>query len=74
MGMVRLEFGSFSTCWMPTAIVSPSEFKARTAQMLAAVKTTEKEIVLTQPRGPAGPRAPSCRISMHQRSGMRSSC
>ena len=33
---------------MPTAIVSVSEFKARAAQMLAEMKATEKEIVLTQ--------------------------
>ena len=37
---------------MPTAIVSLSEFKARAAQMLAELKATEKEIVLTQ-RGAA---------------------
>lgn len=37
---------------MPTAIVSLSEFKARAAQMLAEMKATEKEIVLTQ-RGAA---------------------
>ena len=37
---------------MPTAIVSLSEFKARAAQMLAEMKATEKEIVVTQ-RGAA---------------------
>ena len=37
---------------MPTEIVSLSEFKARAAQMLAEMKATEKQIVLTQ-RGAA---------------------
>ncbi len=37
---------------MPTAVVSLTEFKARAAQMLADVKATEQEIVLTQ-RGAA---------------------
>ena len=37
---------------MPTAIVSLSEFKARAAQMLAEMKATETEIVVTQ-RGAA---------------------
>ena len=37
---------------MPTAVVSLTEFKAKAAQMLAELKATEKEIVLTQ-RGAA---------------------
>ena len=38
---------------MPTAVVSLTEFKAKAAQMLAELKATEQEIVLTQ-RGAAG--------------------
>ena len=37
---------------MPIAVVSLSEFKAKAAQMLAEMKATEHEIVLTQ-RGAA---------------------
>jgi prevent-host-death family protein len=37
---------------MPTAIVSLTEFKAKAARMLAELKATEQEIVLTQ-RGAA---------------------
>ncbi len=37
---------------MPTAVVSLSEFKAKAGQMLAEMKATEHEIVLTQ-RGAA---------------------
>ena len=37
---------------MPTAVVSLTEFKAKAAQMLAELKATEKDIVLTQ-RGAA---------------------
>ena len=37
---------------MPMAIVSLSEFKAKAAQMLAEMKTDDREIVLTQ-RGAA---------------------
>ncbi len=37
---------------MPTAVVSLSALKAKAAQMLAEMKTTEDEIVLTQ-RGAA---------------------
>jgi len=37
---------------MPTAVVSLTEFKAKAAQMLAEMKATEREIVLTQ-RGAA---------------------
>ena len=37
---------------MPTTVVSLSEFKARAAQMLAEMKATEREVVLTQ-RGAA---------------------
>lgn len=37
---------------MPTEIVSLSEFKAKAAQMLAEMKTDDREIVLTQ-RGAA---------------------
>ena len=37
---------------MPTSIVSLSEFKARAAQMLAEIKSSEQVVVLTQ-RGAA---------------------
>ena len=46
------EFGPSSRCPVATSIVSLSEFKARAAQMLSEMKTTEHAIVLTQ-RGAA---------------------
>lgn len=46
------EFGLKTGCPVTTSIVSLSEFKARAAQMLAEMKSSEQVVVLTQ-RGAA---------------------
>ena len=54
---------------MPTAVVSLSEFKAQAARMLAEMKATKHEIVLTQ-RGAASAVVQDFDAYQHQQSAL----